>query len=65
MSVVRIVVSENTDGCWWGWDPKGRHYGACVCNRKVGHLGRCRCDCDSQSQRPADWDAKGRAEANR
>jgi len=67
MTPFRIVVETDTSKlCLWGWNPKGRHYGACTCGRPIGHKGRCKCDsCDSTSTRPADWDVMGRDEANR
>jgi hypothetical protein len=48
------LVYDTTPHCDWGWDPKGRHYSACCCNRLPGHPGRCKCDCGSTSQRPAE-----------
>lgn len=55
--------------CLWGWGPPAcRHRFGHACFRALGHDGRCG-DPDEQeecpSERPADWDATGRAEANR
>lgn len=65
--------------CLWGWGPPERgctHPFGHACFRAFGHSGRCwdaggplppvadRFPCDT-AQRPKDWDAKGRAEANR
>lgn len=58
--------------CLWGWGPPscGCSFGH-WCFRELGHPGKCddgveynRLAC-SKSQRPKDWDARGRAEANR
>lgn len=56
--------------CNWGWGPPDCpcRFGH-VCFKPFGHKGKCGekevnpMPCD-QRQRPADWDAKGRAEAN-
>lgn len=48
--------------CLWGWKPKNSSFGA-ACFRPLGHPGKCR-DGEYRSQRPRDWDACGRAEAN-
>ena len=59
--------------CLWGWGPPSCHcYSGHACFRELGHPGKCddgteydpRWPC-SKSQRPKDWDAHGRAEANR
>lgn len=58
--------------CLWGWGPPTCN---CMfghsCRREFGHPGQCD-DSDvnqdapcNKSQRPKDWDSKGRAEANR
>lgn len=60
--------------CLYGWGPPERgchHRFGHMCCRELGHPGRCD---DStlfdpapcmKAQRPKDWDAAGRAEANR
>lgn len=58
--------------CLWGWGPPEhgcRHGWGHFCCRELGHAGKCADDMDGDPcervQRPADWDAKGRAGANR
>jgi hypothetical protein len=64
--------------CLWGWGPGDVAGCHCMfghaCFRPVGHPGKCWDGGDKprpgdlpceQRQRPKDWDAKGRAEANR
>lgn len=57
--------------CLWGWKPLScTCYSGHMCRRELGHPGRCDdineaypLPCE-KSQRPKNWDAKGRAEAN-
>lgn len=59
--------------CLWGWGGCGCMFGH-ACFRPLGHPGKCwdagrpkrpgDLPCQ-QRQRPKNWDAKGRAEANR
>ena len=53
--------------CLWGWGPPScKHYFGHACFRALGHPGKCGYDSeDCRRQRPKDWDASGRAEANR
>jgi hypothetical protein len=57
--------------CLWGWGPPSCNcrFGH-MCCRELGHPGKCDdsnehnpSPCE-KSQRPKDWDARGRAEAN-
>ena len=59
--------------CLYGWGPPQRgcrHRFGHMCCREVGHPGRCndRTEYDPDpcmtAQRPKDWDARGRTEAN-
>jgi hypothetical protein len=55
--------------CLWGWGPPDCHHvWGHACFRALGHPGRCgegweRTECPRR--RPSNWDAIGRAEANR
>lgn len=57
--------------CLWGWGDCGCMFGH-ACFREFGHEGACWDGGDEPdepgcewSTRPADWDERGRAEANR
>jgi hypothetical protein len=54
--------------CLWGWGPPTcRHRMGHACFRALGHPGLCGEPGDStcRRRRPKNWDATGRAEANR
>jgi hypothetical protein len=53
--------------CLWGWGPPDCNHGwGHGCFRALGHDGMCGDDdTGCHRKRPADWDATGRAEANR
>lgn len=53
--------------CLWGWGPPDCPHGwGHFCSRALGHAGLCGDDgLGCYRKRPADWDAAGRAEANR
>jgi hypothetical protein len=64
---------EKDPRCLYGWGPPehgcDHHRFGHVCCRELGHPGECADDdvgdpCE-RVNRPSDWDAKGRAEANR
>lgn len=48
--------------CLWGWGNPGDRFGH-ACFLPLGHDGKCR-DGHDRSQRPKNWDAVGRSEAN-
>jgi len=55
--------------CLWGWGPPDcRHRMGHACFRALGHDGLCGDEFEQERcprTRPADWDTRGRAEANR
>lgn len=55
--------------CLWGWGPpECQHRYGHACFRALGHGGLCGDLWEQEEcprERPADWDATGRAEANR